>query len=161
MSAEESGTAKKYTAFNWDKWRIKGDRDYDMINCLDKPIELPACKDLNDVTAAQLKNTCLKAMPPTSTYSFVSKLPVNNKWRVPATFLQIMRGINLPEFDMDFSLIYSLQYSGDTLEVENEFARTMETGDYLDTNNFTIYNGATEFQGLGAEIGRASCRERV
>jgi len=69
---------------------------------------------------------------------------------VPATFLQIMRGINLPEFDMDFSLIYSLQYSGDTLEVENEFARTMETGDYLDTNNFTIYNGATEFQGLGA-----------
>ena len=35
-------------------------------------------------------------MPPTSTYSFVSKLPVNNKWRVPATFLEIMRGINLP-----------------------------------------------------------------
>ena len=31
-------------------------------------------------------------------------------------------------------------------QVENEFARTMETGDYLDTNNFTIYNGATEFQ---------------
>ena len=52
LSAEESGTAKKYTAFNWDKWRIKGDRDYDMINCLDKPIELPACKDLNDVAAA-------------------------------------------------------------------------------------------------------------
>lgn len=25
----------------------------------------------------------------------------------------------------------------------------METGDYLDTNNFTIYNGATDFQGLG------------
>lgn len=35
------------------------------------------------------------------------------------------------------------------MQVENQFARSMETGDYLDTNNFTIYNGATDFQGLG------------
>ena len=43
--------------------------------------------------------------------------------QVPATYLKIMRGINLPEFDMDFSLIYNLQYSADTLEVENQFSR--------------------------------------
>jgi len=69
---------------------------------------------------------------------------------VPSTFLKIMRGINLPEFGMDFSLVYNLQYSADTLGVENQFARSVETGDYLDTNNITIYNGATDFQGLGA-----------
>jgi hypothetical protein len=150
LSAEESGVSKKYTTFNWDKWKVRPDRDLDLMNCLDKPIELPACRDLNEVPASQLKDTCLKAMPPTSTYSFVSKLPVNNKWRVPATFLDIMRGINLPEFNMDFSLVYNFQYSGDTLQVENEFAKSMENGDYLDTNNFTLYNGATEFQGVGA-----------
>ena len=150
LSAEESGVPKKYTTFNWDKWKVRPDRDLDLMNCLDKPIELPACRDLNEVPASQLKDTCLKAMPPTSTYSFVSKLPVNNKWRVPATFLDIMRGVNLPEFNMDFSLVYNFQYSGDTLQVENEFAKSMENGDYLDTNNFTLYNGATEFQGVGA-----------
>jgi hypothetical protein len=134
-------------------------------------------------------------------------VPVNNKWVVPATFLEIMRGVNLPEFDMDLSFVYHLQYSADTLDVENAFSRSMETGtnlepeprtpnpqldqttvncrprsvqtrvsnqnieethpspltprplsftphpspgDYLDTNNFTIYNGAMDFQGLGA-----------
>jgi hypothetical protein len=31
---------------------------------------------------------------------------------------------------MDFSFVYNLQYSADTLAVENEFAQSMETGDY-------------------------------
>lgn len=150
VSVKESRVSKKYTAFNWDKWTVSADRDYDIVSCLDRPIRLPACADLGDVPASELKDTCLKAMPPTSTYSFAYKLPVNNKWVVPSTFLKIMRGINLPEFGMDFSLVYNLQYSADTLGVENQFARSVETGDYLDTNNITIYNGATDFQGLGA-----------
>jgi hypothetical protein len=65
LSAEESGVSKKYTTFNWDKWKVKAGRDFDLMNCLDKPIELPACRDLNEVPASQLKDTCLKAMPPT------------------------------------------------------------------------------------------------
>ena len=31
---------------------------------------------------SQVKDTCLKAMPPTSNYQFVTKMPVNNKWEV-------------------------------------------------------------------------------
>jgi len=149
VSAADSGATKKFTSFNWDRWQVSSERDFEMVNCLDRKVVLPACRDLGEVGESQLQETCLKAMPPTSNYQFVTKLPVNNKWEVPATYLKIMRGINLPEFDMDFSLIYNLQYSADTLKVENQFARSMETGDYLDTNNFTIYNGATDFQGLG------------
>ena len=122
VSAADSGATKKFTSFNWDRWQVSSERDFEMVNCLDRKVVLPACRDLGDVGESQLQETCLKAMPPTSNYQFVTKLPVNNKWEVPATYLKIMRGINLPEFDMDFSLIYNLQYSADTLKVEHTFS---------------------------------------
>ena len=92
------------------------------MSCLDRPIRQPDCKDLGEAAADSLSDTCLKAMPPTSVYKMVSTLPVNNKWVVPKTFLQIMRGVNLPEFDMDFSFVYNMQYSSETLAVEKDFA---------------------------------------
>ena len=150
MTAAEMGVSKKFTAFNWGSWQVSGDRDFNVVSCLDRPIRQPDCKDLGEAAADSLSDTCLKAMPPTSVYKMVSTLPVNNKWVVPKTFLQIMRGVNLPEFDMDFSFVYNMQYSSETLAVEKDFAESMGTGDYLHTNNFTIYSGATEFQGLGA-----------
>ena len=38
-----------------------------------------------------MKDTCLKAMPPTSNYQFVTKLPVNNKWEVSAESMRCRR----------------------------------------------------------------------
>lgn len=38
--------------------------------------------------------------------------------------------VNLPEFDLDFSVVYHLQYSSDTLDVEKEFSANMDKGDY-------------------------------
>jgi hypothetical protein len=94
----------------------------------------------------------VQAMPPTSSYSFVYNIPVNNKWEVPATFLRIMRGINLPEFDLDFSQVYHLQYSASAIQVEHDFSLSTQSGDYLDTNNFTIFNGATDFQACALKL---------
>jgi hypothetical protein len=167
MNANGADISRKYTAFNWDKWQLSQGRDTEILACTDQAIKLPACRELGE-DAADNANNCFKArthftcftstkvqimtlegvqaMPPTSSYSFVYNIPVNNKWEVPATFLRIMRGINLPEFDMDFSQVYNLQYSASAIQVEHDFSLSTQSGDYLDTNNFTIFNGATDFQ---------------
>jgi hypothetical protein len=49
-------------------------------------------------------------MPPTSASDFAYKLPVNNKWVVPRRVLERNAAsiVNLPEFDLDFSVEYDL-----------------------------------------------------
>eukprot|EP00287_Rhodomonas_sp_CCMP768_P007169 CAMPEP_0196733158 /NCGR_PEP_ID=MMETSP1091-20130531/12339_1 /TAXON_ID=302021 /ORGANISM="Rhodomonas sp., Strain CCMP768" /LENGTH=75 /DNA_ID=CAMNT_0042076515 /DNA_START=20 /DNA_END=243 /DNA_ORIENTATION=+ len=36
------------------------------------------------------------------------------------------------------------------MAVETEFSANMDKGDYSDTEEFRLFNGATDFQGLGA-----------
>jgi hypothetical protein len=93
-------------------------------------------------------------MPPTYENSFVYKLPINNKWRVPKRVLE-RNGrdlVNRPEFDIDVSLIYHMQYTRDNIQVDKMFAENLDQGDYTPNEKFRIYSGAMDFQGKGGGL---------
>jgi hypothetical protein len=51
VSAADSGATKKYTSFNWDRWQVSADRDFEMVNCLgiaccSSAASLPLCRSL-------------------------------------------------------------------------------------------------------------------
>ena len=145
----------------YSSWKLNGEVGMRISKCLSpKPLASESCVYVNDLktVSRKFRSNCIREMPETFVFDFVTDLPINNKWDkgslvegLSATAAGTIKSqIQTPEHNVEFEHIYHFSYDKDVAQVDKSFAQHVQVGGDLDQyGKAHTFFGSLDYRGLG------------
>ena len=148
-------------ASDYSSWKLNGQVGMHISKCVSpKPLASDSCIYVQDLktVSRKFRSHCIREMPETFVFDFVTEMPINNKWDraslvagLPAAGAETVKAqVQPPEHKVEFEHIYHFSYDRDVAQVDKAFAQHVQVGGDIDQyGKAHTFFGSIDYRGLG------------